>query len=276
MFVKNIFYSVGDFVSKYIYTDTVTRVLRGAFVMSGARALANKSLGMYYRDKVTIPVNGEDVYFGTPNFEEFMIIRGLKDDKAALEEIIQELDEDDTFYDVGANIGLYSCSIAKLAGCDVYSFEPHPENSVTLAENAERNDVELNIVKKAVSDQEGTEKINIEKNVSGEGQANLTEDGDGEDIESCRLDNLIEQENAPVPDKMKIDVEGAEIKVIRGMENLEKDELPETIYCEMHPTVQRYGATMEELEEEIKEMGYTLEVMERMPGRRKMVKAELE
>jgi len=261
-------------VSKYIYTDKVSLALRGLFVKSGARSLVNKTLAMRYRQGINVDVNGEEVKFGTPNFEEFMIIRGLKSDKDALEEIIRELDEDEVFYDIGANIGLYSCSIARLSESEVYSFEPHPENSKTLMENAEKNNLDLHLVKKAVSDKEGTEKINIEKNVSGEGQANLAESGEGEDIESCRLDNIIGNET-PVPDRMKIDVEGAEIKVIRGMKELDQEELPESIYIEMHPTVQRYGATIEGLEEEIREIGYSLETMERMPGRRKMVKAEL-
>lgn len=272
--MKGLVYSATDLVSKYLYTDRVTVALRTAFVMSGTRALTNKILGFYYGDQASINILDQDVYFGSPNFEEFMILRGLKSDKSVLEEIIRNLDEEDTFYDVGANIGLYSCSIAKLAECDVYSFEPHPENAKRLTENAGRNSIELNLIKKAVSDIEGTETINIEKNVSGEGQANLTE-GDGEEIESCRLDNLINNEQIPAPTSMKIDVEGAEIKVIKGMKDIPEEKLPNTIYCEMHPTVDRYGATIEDVEDLLKDMGYTLEVLERMPGRRKMVKAEL-
>lgn len=274
--MKGAAYTTIDFVSKYLYTDRVNLTLREIFVKSKARTLTNKILGVYYGDQASITVLNEDVYFGAPSFEEFMILRGLKSDKSALEEIIQDLDQDTTFYDIGANIGLYSCSIGKIAECDVYSFEPHPENAKRLAENAQRNDISLNLIQKAVSDVEGTEKINIEKNVSGEGQANLTTGETGQDVDSCRLDNLIPQDDISKADAMKIDVEGAEIKVIDGMENLSTEELPESIYCEIHPTVTRHGSTPEEVEQKLEDMGYSLEVMERMPGRRRMVKAELQ
>jgi FkbM family methyltransferase len=42
----------------------------------------------------------------------------------------------DVFYDIGANIGVYSLLAAK-RGCDVWAFDPHPANCVALKANAD-------------------------------------------------------------------------------------------------------------------------------------------
>ncbi|QGA80893.1 FkbM family methyltransferase [Candidatus Nanohalobium constans] len=272
--MNSYFHSIADAFAEHVYTDRATFLCRKVFVLSGLKPVTNKFLSIYYDDGACFQIMNEEIIFHSPNVEEFTILRGLKSDKPVLRDMAESLDENKVFYDVGANIGLYTCSIGSLTDCEVYSFEPHPKNADKLKQNAERNDISFTLMEKAASDKEGTERISIEKDVTGEGQVNLTNSEEGTKIKSCRLDNLVNKEVIPSPDVIKIDVEGAELKVLKGMENIDKKELPEAIYCEIHPTVERYGATTDQVEQKLREMDYKLETLDKLFGNRRMVKAE--
>lgn len=272
--MRNIVYSVTSFADDFLYNDKVKQALGNIFIASRLRAATNKVLAAYFGEEISFELMNEEVVFDSPNFEEFMVIRSFKSDKQILKDICGSLDEDEVFYDIGANIGLYTCSIGSVTGCDVYSFEPHPKNAQKLRHNADMNEVSCEMVEKVISDVDGTERINIGKDVSGEGQVNLTVTEKGREVESSRLDSLIDEKEIPSPDVVKIDVEGAEIKVVRGMEELPESKMPERIYCEIHSTVRRYDATPEDVEEELQDLGYEVETLEEMFGNRKMVRAD--
>ena len=48
---------------------------------------------------------------------------------------IEKFEEKSVFWDIGANVGLYSCFAAKLKNCEVYAFEPSVFNLEILAKN---------------------------------------------------------------------------------------------------------------------------------------------
>lgn len=70
------------------------------------------------------------------------------------------LSSDDIVFDVGANIGWYSCLLSRaFPGIEIHCFEPDPENYDTLISNLRRNEVE-----KVVPNQLGVgEKAEIKK-----------------------------------------------------------------------------------------------------------------
>ena len=49
------------------------------------------------------------------------------------------LKEKDTFVDIGANVGLYTCYVAKKSNCRVFAFEPSVFNLEVLARNIHLN-----------------------------------------------------------------------------------------------------------------------------------------
>ncbi len=136
----------------------------------------------------------------------------------------KELKKGDTVLDIGANIGYYTLLFAKLVGENgkVFAFEPDPTNFTLLKKNIEINGYEnVVLVQKAVANKNGTVRLYI-KGEDNIGYNTIYDTNDGRksiEIESIRLDDYFKDYNGQI-DFIKMDVEGAEGAVIRGMPNL--------------------------------------------------------
>lgn len=155
------------------------------------------------------------------------------------------LREGDTFIDVGANIGYISAIAAGLVGITgkVHSFEPVPKYFQKLQNLAEANrkfSIEINQV--ALGENKGAIKMYISKKDIGNNTM-LADLLDKDRIEAEitvpveRLDNYIERKKLKNIKMLKIDVEGFEFPVLRGLESffLESQTLP-LIVCEICPS----------------------------------------
>jgi FkbM family methyltransferase len=162
------------------------------------------------------------------------------------------------FYDLGANIGFFSLLAARLVGAkgQVFSFEPDPEIAGRLRRNITRNGfINATVVEAGIWSASGTVNFvaadlsspdrGIGKFVAGEGA------GAGTSTRCVALDDFVR--NAPTPDVIKCDVEGAEIEVFRGAEKLLEARHP-LILCEMHS-----DANDKFLREYLGRCGYSLE-----------------
>jgi FkbM family methyltransferase len=128
----------------------------------------------------------------------------------------------DVVYDIGANMGYVSLSLAKRVGerGRVIAFEPVPRNVDLLRRNIEENkltNVELLAV--AASDNCGEAVIRIAESLS---TASLIWHGDNPSavelvIKTVVIDDLVGTGELPEPNFVKIDVEGAEGQVLQGM-----------------------------------------------------------
>jgi FkbM family methyltransferase len=114
----------------------------------------------------------------------------------------------DTFVDVGANVGLYSIFALDL-GARVIAFEPLPRNLEELAENLAINGYDAEVHPAAVGDAPGRLRL-------GGPDANmghLREDGDGIEVDVTTIDAVLGDRAVA---GMKVDVEGAERRVLEG------------------------------------------------------------
>ncbi len=131
-----------------------------------------------------------------------------------------------TAVDVGANIGYYTLQFAKLVGPSgkVFAFEPDPTNFSVLEKNVRRygfrNVVCLN---QAVCDRSGTVQLYLSEGNPGDHRIyDSSESRQSIAVSAVRLDDYF----ARYPDKIdfiKIDVQGAEDSVLRGMSGLLND-----------------------------------------------------
>ena len=130
-----------------------------------------------------------------------------------------------TIYDIGANVGFYTLLSSKLAGNDgmVYSFEPNPLNINYLNQHIKLNNLDnVKVFDYAVSDNVGFAFFENDTNSS---MGYLSNNGKLK-VKTTSLDYLYEGNEIKKPDFIKIDVEGAELSVLKGAEKLLKEFSP--------------------------------------------------
>lgn len=129
----------------------------------------------------------------------------------------------DTVYDIGANIGYVSLSLAKSVGPSgkVIAFEPVPKNVECLQESIKINHLtNVQLFEVAASDQSGEAEIRIADNLS---TASLVWHRNNPSathlaIRTVQIDQLVDSGILDYPRFVKIDVEGAEGSVLKGMQ----------------------------------------------------------
>lgn len=142
------------------------------------------------------------------------------------------------FYDLGANIGLFSLLAARMVGPGgrVFSFEPDAEVAARLARNIERNQFHnVAVVPQGVWSTSGKRPFAVAGSSSpDQGTGTFmtgAKAGSAIPLDCVALDDFAR--NAPPPGAIKCDVEGAEVEVLRGAEQTIRLHRP-WIICEMH------------------------------------------
>lgn len=135
------------------------------------------------------------------------------------------------FFDIGANIGVFSLYIAsKIASrCEVYAFEPESKNYTSLCQNiAVNSELCIHPMRLALGNTRGLAKLLVNDSRFGNSGAQLLDLGSETKSETVireelvlaeSLDSLIRDYNFPSPNLIKIDVDGIESKILDGMKN---------------------------------------------------------
>lgn len=138
----------------------------------------------------------------------------------------------DVVYDIGANIGLYTRLMHQWFGASyLYAFEPMLENRELLEENIRLGNMQkiTEISALALSDAAGKEELQIDDMNSGSAVLNSISGGEAssgrahfglppktETVELETLDAFVKRSGIRPPAMMKIDTEGAEVKILIG------------------------------------------------------------
>jgi len=176
---------------------------------------------------------------------------------------IDSLNGDETFFDIGAHIGLYTLPAAiKLSKGKVYAFEPATINYKILTKHIKMNSL-VNVEAKnlLVGD--------LDKNVKFFEQTTSVSPKNSIVMidkishyntiykKQVSLDNHF-KDLSVIPDIIKIDVEGAEVLVIKGAKKLITKSKPK-IYLSIHPgRINEMGQSIEELLELIDNLNYNI------------------
>jgi FkbM family methyltransferase len=141
---------------------------------------------------------------------------------ATLLALFELCDQPFTYYDVGANIGLYShlCA-AMFDDADVHAFEPTPEIAAIARAIAEANDLDIQVIEAAVSDDEGTAELHLSQtsDASNSLVGGFKESRGSVAVSRIRLDDHRRTTDRP-PQVLKIDVETHEPEVLAGAAEL--------------------------------------------------------
>ncbi len=170
------------------------------------------------KEKVAIP-EGVNLtgYSGEYIFEKIKKNNTFYEDEILRKWYAPVADKTCIVFDIGANLGNHTLFFATHSPrAKLFSFEPFPPNYALLCENIENNALreQVKTFNLALGECKDERKMSIDM-PGNLGTASLS--GDGEiSVTVEALDNL----DLPLPDFIKIDVEGYELHVLRGMRRL--------------------------------------------------------
>jgi FkbM family methyltransferase len=183
-------------------------------------------------------------------------------DAAERKVLAGELKPGSCFFDVGANIGVYSLWVAQTCGPQVRieAFEPDPDLCGRLRFNLATNGlahVHLNPL--ALGDHEGAVKLISGGGNKGENRVEAT--GAGATVPMTTLPSFLSRENITRIDALKIDVEGHETDVLTPLfQHCPRSVWPRLLICEVtHDDTHQ-------LAELLAANGYTLAASGRLNG----------
>ena len=158
------------------------------------------------------------------------------------------LEAGDTFYDVGANIGVYSLYAAQ-KGNSVVAIEPESSSYAVLNRNIHLNGYSKTIyaLNLAVYNQEVLSKLNIGNYQPGKSGHSFHDKLDSslhlptrkheQAVIGMPLDTLVNRYAMDFPNVIKIDVDGNESKIIEGMKTILKDRRLKSIAIEIDKSI---------------------------------------
>jgi len=202
-------------------------------------------------------LDGESRFrFRCQNYTEFArCMKMFIKEPGTCEWIKTQVEPGDVFYDIGANIGVYTVLAAQRVGAagKVYAFEPHSATFARLLETISTNNLSMLVTpcNFALHERQGFYPFRYDSKEAGSSQSQLIaqvsnpRDGNGFQASelkfSASLDSLMDVEAFLPPDHVKIDVDGNELLILQGMHTiLTKGRRLKSIQVEINPN-QRSG-----------------------------------
>lgn len=186
---------------------------------------------------------GIEAQFYVENPVELRIVEALLEkgfgEREAIEKLIQAVVLGDVVYDIGASLGTHTIMIAKKVGENgrVIAFEPEAESFRKLKFNVSLNGLK-NVMFIHLALGEKFSDRYLSSYGGGFGAFNLTGHGYHKYSEKVKIvpgDFFVQENRLPLPKVIKVDVEGYEFHVLRGLERTLSDKTCQVVCCEIHP-----------------------------------------
>ena len=165
----------------------------------------------------------------------------------------------EVFYDIGANVGHVSLSMARShAGARHIAIEPIPRLAAAITTAAARNRFEhLEVYSAALDGELGhtsffVTPLSTHASLVGRKIAGVEELR----IPTLTLDAMVNTGAIPPPNVIKLDVEGAEMRMMNGAEDVFREHRPTLLY-ECDQNADRFGHSPGDFMERLRGLGYT-------------------
>jgi len=206
----------------------------------------------------TMTVDGRPIRFGMPTAgtRRFFIPRyedGSIHEPGATRFLLGALNADSVFLDIGANLGYFSMVAAGVARA-VYSVEAQERMVGIIRDNADLNGYS-NV--KVICAAAGDAPALVTMPEAGRPATAIGDHAEGFTVPVIRIDDYFRDLS---PTVIKIDVEGFELNVLKGMQDILAT--GPTIAIELHKRMAEFGATPAAIFEILSDHGYTLRVGE--------------
>jgi FkbM family methyltransferase len=222
-----------------VYKKT-KKVLGGRGLTKFSTIRAVKDLANSHLKSEYVTVNGSKMHLDPKDCLKLSINEIFEPLETNL--VKNEVHSDDVVIDVGANVGYYTLLMAKLTGQNgkVFSFEPEPSNFNLLKENVEINSYQnVTLEQKAVANMNGKTKLYLcETNTEMHRlyQSNSKKFNKSIEVDVTTLDDYFKKSKyLNKINFIKIDAEGSELDVLKGMKTILKENIKLKIMLEFIP-----------------------------------------
>lgn len=238
----------------------------------GSRYISDR-IYLKVKGKYSLSTNNIEVFFSAPNYTVAQRNKSrFTSEQNVITDLLQELEKDDVFYDVGANTGLYSLFAAKKCS-EVIAFEPYPPNTKVFRKDISRNGLpNVELYELALSDSNGNITFSqpSEEDIGYGSSSIINEETENSvEVQTKTGDNLISENDISLPTVIKIDVEGSEPLVIDGLEETLSKPDCKLIYCEIHlkdvdhrPSIGDFDTSLEDIKSQLRGYGFSIEEIE--------------
>ena len=199
--------------------------------------------------KVTVELEGKKLIFQTPNLLTKWRADTLLTKEPNTIEWLNQINKEEILLDIGANVGMYSIYAAVVRNATVYALEPESQNYSLLNMNIRLNKLDHLIAAYCVgiSDKDIFDYIFMGNLTAGDANHAVGEPLNWElqnfsdniaFAQGCitfKIDTLVETNKLPIPDYIKIDVDGFEHKVIKGALETPKNKKIKSVIIELSP-----------------------------------------
>ena len=197
---------------------------------------------------------------------QYLYFYGTHDERYIITKLLRIIQPGDICWDIGANIGFYTCLLASQVGDTgaVVAFEPATRTCGYLHENVSLNKfTNVTVVNKGIGDKAEQRHLYYSEAGLAEGTASLkyaNKRTASERVTLDTIDNLFRELSAP--DFVKIDVEGYQLEVLKGGEYYLKTHAP-LLMAELKDVGETNHAIYGEIEDYISDLGYQLYEIEK-------------
>lgn len=222
----------------------VGRVLRSIPSIPGKRTIARKVIAPHFRG------HGHEVIVDLKAAGGGRLICALDDwipwniyihgryerERHCERAMIQLLTSGGTVFDIGANIGYYTVQFGRVAGPEgqVHAFEPVRSTCSILQRNVAINDLgNVHVNRRIVSSDNQARRIHISEDATGNCSVEF-EQTESECVPSISMDEYCNRLGIEHVDLIKIDVEGHELEVLKGMSGLLTTGRVDHLFLEMN------------------------------------------
>lgn len=174
------------------------------------------------------PITKDSIKFNIVNETTLFRAKTLYTKEPVTIDWIRGFEKDSIFFDIGANVGVYTLFSALISSSKVYSFEPEANNFQLLMQNIITNNLQDLITPFQLGLSDKTELTNLNMNFFSAGMSHHTVGQTALDhsnlqpinskirqgIFSTTLDEICFKWGLPIPTYIKIDVDGIEHKII--------------------------------------------------------------
>jgi FkbM family methyltransferase len=227
---------------------------------SASAAVIGKDSSNEGPPQMVLKYQGKRIVFNTPNTMTAWRVKTLFEKEPDTIRWIEQMEPGSTLVDIGANVGMYSVFSAIVRNVKVFAFEPESQNYALLNANIADNGLSEQVLAfpLALSDSMQLDRLYLSE-FSGGGSCHSFAEKVGFDLKprkaafaqgafSVTLDQLVDSGAIPVPDYIKLDVDGIEHKVLAGARKTLANVGVKGLIVELNTHLEEHNAVIEMLQ----------------------------